>query len=494
MSILVALPVVLPLLAAGLSLILHRHRLAQRILSTVSVSAVLVTAVVLTVLVDHRGPQAARLGDWPATIGVTLVADRFAAMVLSVSAAMVLAVLVYAIGSPMARDTAQHFHPVYLVLTAGVAMSFLTGDLFNLFVGFEVMLTASYVLMTLGADRAQVRAAMSYVVISLVASMLFLTAVALTYAATGTVNMADLASRLTAIDPAVRHALSLLFLVVFGIKAAIFPLFFWLPDSYPTAPTPVTAIFAGLLTKVGVYAIIRTQTLLFPSSGASRLLLTVAAATMLIGVLGAIAQNDVKRILSFHIVSQIGYMIFGLALFSAAGLAATIFYIGHHIVVKTTLFLVAGLIEEREGTAALDRLGGMVRRQPLLAGLFLLSGLSLAGIPPFSGFIAKLTLVQAGVAAGTDVVVAVSLVVSLLTLFSITKIWAGVFWGEPEDAGLQVRPHPSVALPRLMVVPTVALVAISVAIAANAGSLWALSERAAAGLIDTGPYLEAVLR
>ncbi|MGD9753736.1 MAG: Na+/H+ antiporter subunit D [Acidimicrobiia bacterium] len=502
MSVLVTLPIVLPLLAAGLSMVLHRWLAAQRVLSVLTVTAVLAAAGTLTVLVDRRGPQVARMGAWPADIGITLVADRLATIVLAVSAAMVLAVLVYAIGSPAARDDARHFHPVYLVLTAGVAISFLTGDLFNLFVGFEVMLTASYVLITLGGSREQVRAAMSYVVISLVASMLFLTAVAFTYAATGTVNLADLALRLDAIDPEVRRGLGLLFLVVFGIKAAIFPLFFWLPDSYPTAPAPVTAIFAGLLTKVGVYAIIRTQTLLFPSSGASRLLLFVAAATMLIGVLGAIAQNDVKRILSFHIVSQIGYMVFGLALFSLAGLAATIFYIAHHIVVKTTLFLVAGLIEHREGTAALDRLGGLLRRTPLIAGLFLVTGLSLAGIPPFSGFIAKLALVQAGVDAGTYAVVAVSLVVSLLTLYSITKIWAGVFWGDPEVGPFAPAPAggpaparpPAPPLPLLMVLPTIALVAVSVAIVVAASPLWGLSERAAADLLNTVPYVEAVLR
>ena len=237
------------------------------------------------------------------------------------------------------------------MLAAGVAAAFLTGDLFNLFVAFEVMLMATYVLITLGARAAQVRTGMTYVVISLLASMLFITAVALIYAATGTVNLADLAVRLGDLPQDLRLVLALLLLVVFGIKSAIFPLFFWLPDSYPTAPTPITAIFAGLLTKVGVYAIIRTQTLLFGTDGPTTVLLWVAALTMLVGVLGAIAQSDIKRILSFHIISQIGYMVIGLALFSLAGLAAAIFYIVHHIVVKTTLFLVGGLVEPTAGPA-----------------------------------------------------------------------------------------------------------------------------------------------
>ena len=228
---------------------------------------------------------------------------------------------------------------------------------------------------------------MTYVVISLLASVLFLTALALVYAATGTVNMADLAGRIAELPSGVRAGLRLLLLVVFGIKAALFPLFFWLPDSYPTAPTPVTAVFAGLLTKVGVYAIIRTQTLLFPAeAGRPTLILVIAGATMVVGVFGAIAQDDIKRILSFHIVSQIGYMVMGLGLFTVAGLAGAVFYIVHHIVVKTTLFLVGGLIEHAGGSSRLTRLGGMVATAPLLAVLFLLPALSLAGIPPFSGF------------------------------------------------------------------------------------------------------------
>ena len=495
MNVLLPLPVVLPLLGAGLSLALHGRLVLQRVVGLVVMSATAGSTVLLLTRVESRGPVAAQLGGWPAPIGITLVADLFSAIMLVVSAVMVLAVLFYAIGSPRTADQSLFFHPVYLILGAGVSASFLTGDLFNLFVAFEVMLTASYVLITLGGNAAQVRSGMTYVVISLVASTLFITAVGLLYAATGTVNMADLAGRLDGVPDGLRLALGLLLLVVFGIKAAIFPLFFWLPDSYPTAPTPVTAIFAGLLTKVGVYAIVRTQTLLFPGDGPSWLLLALAGATMLVGVLGAIAQNDVKRILSFHIVSQIGYMIMGLGFFSVAGVAGAIFYIVHHIVVKTTLFLVGGLIEQATGTGALQRLGGMARKTPVLAVLFLVAALSLAGIPPFSGFVAKLALIQAGLQLDRPVIVVVSLFVSLLTLFSMLKIWSGVFWGEPDevppDTGEPARGD--VALPRLMIVPTAGLVVLSLAIAAGAGPLYELSRRAAVALLDTGPYVRAVL-
>src|SRR5690606_2347910 len=324
------------------------------------------------------GPLAVQAGGWPAPVGITLVADRLSAIMLVVAVLMLLAVLVFAIGQPGAEEDHVGFHPVYLILAAGVANAFLTGDLFNLFVAFEVTLMASYVLISLGGRSDQVRSAMTYVVISLIASVLFLMALAYVYAATGTVNLADLSVRIAGLPSGVRTGLALLLIVVFGIKAAIFPLFFWLPDSYPTAPTPVTAVFAGLLTKVGVYALIRSQTLLFPAdTQPGNLLLVVAGLTMVVGVFGAITQNDIKRILSFHIVSQIGYMIMGLGLFSVAGLAGAVLYIIHHIVVKTTLFLVAGLIEHRSGTSDLARLSGLARLEPLLGVLFILPALSL---------------------------------------------------------------------------------------------------------------------
>ncbi|MFP5224772.1 MAG: Na+/H+ antiporter subunit D [Actinomycetota bacterium] len=491
MSVLVPLPFVLPLFAAGLTLAFQGRPRIQRLVSVLSLGGTLGIAIALLLAVDDGGSVAVQIGGWIAPIGITLVVDLFSAIMLVVSAAMILAVLIYAISSPKTDDRTEYFHPVYLMLAAGVFLAFLAGDLFNLFVAFEVMLTASYVLITLGAGRDQVRSGMTYVVISLVASALFLTSVALIYASTGTVNMAQLAGRIGDIPDGLQTALGMMLLIAFGIKAAVFPLFFWLPDSYPTAPTPVTAIFAGLLTKVGVYAIMRTQTLLFPSDGASNLLLAIAVATMVVGVLGAISQNDIKRILSFHIVSQIGYMILGLAFFTLAGLAGAIFYIVHHIIVKTTLFLVSGLIEQRFGTAALNRLGGIVHRSRMLPILFLLPALSLAGLPPFSGFVAKLALVDAGLAIGQGWAVGASLLVSLLTLFSMTKIWGGVFWGQAEDPAADPEELPQ--MPPGMVGPTALLVALSLVVVVAAAPLWDLSQRAAGELLSPGGYIEAVL-
>jgi multicomponent Na+:H+ antiporter subunit D len=497
MTALAVAPVALPVRGGALTLRVPRRGRRPRARPRAAARAAAAAAAGLLVHVESAGTIVVQVGGWPAPYGITLVADLFSALLLTVSMATVVGVLVYAIGQLERIVEARFFHPLYLTLTAGVAASFLTGDLFNLFVAFEVMLISSYVLITLGADRKGVRPAMTYVVVNLLASTLFITAVGLLYAAAGTVNMADLSQRVAELPAELRAALGLLLLLVFGIKAAIFPLFFWLPDSYPTAPTAITAVFAGLLTKIGVYAIIRTQTLLFheAAGGPDTLVLVLAGATMVIGVLGAVAQDDVKRILSFHIVSQIGYMVMGLGLFSVAGLAGATLFIIHQIPVKTALFLVGGMVERTTGTGVLEQLGGMIRRMPAAAALFMLAALSLAGLPPFSGFFGKLALVQAGFAAEQHAIVGVSLAVSLLTLFSMVKIWAGTFWGTPkaEPPRPEARGTGPLRAPRLMTGATVAVVGLTLAIALAAEPIYALSERAAADLVDRSAYVTAVL-
>ena len=486
MNVLASLPVAIPFAAVGLTLLAWRRLALQRAISIAATAGSLGVAVALLIAVDTDGVAAVAVGGWEAPIGIALVADRLSALMLVAAGAALLGVLVFAVAQRDTDEALRAFHPVYQTLAAGVALAFLTGDLFTLFVAFEIMLTASYVLITHRARAGDVRATMTYVVVGLIASALFLVGVGFVYAATGTVNMADLSLRLADVDPAVRTALGWLFFMVFGIKAAIFPLFFWLPDSYPTAPTPVTAIFAGLLTKVGVYAIIRTQTLLFPVEGASTFMLLIAGLTMVVGVLGAIAQGDIKRILSFHIVSQIGYMIMGLGFFTVAGIAAAVLFVVHQIVVKTVMFLVGGLVETASGTGRLRDVDGLLHRFPVIAVLFLPAALRLAGPPPFSGFVGKLALVEAGFDAGRWVVVGVSLFASLLTLFSMTKIWAGAFWGAP-SANLVRRP------PSTMLAATGALVVLSVAIGIAGQPLLELATRAASDLLDPAAYVAATL-
>ncbi|MGC4895821.1 Na+/H+ antiporter subunit D [Micromonospora sp. DT31] len=496
MSALVPLPVVVPLLGAALTLLLSGRPRLQRSVSVLCLSSVLVVAAVLLVQAYRFGPVVVQVGGWPAPVGIVLVADQLAALMLVVSSAVTLCVLLYSVGQGRGEtgETApvSIFHPTYLVLTAGVTNAFLAGDLFNLFVGFEILLAASFVLITLGGTEVRLRTGSTYVVVSILSSMLFLSAVGLVYAATGTLNMAQLAGRLDALPSGVRMTLQLMLLLAFGIKAAVFPLSAWLPDSYPTAPAPVTAVFAGLLTKVGVYAIIRTETLLFPGGQVAGLLMVVAGLTMVVGILGAVAQSDIKRLFSFTLVSHIGYMIFGVALSSVAGLSGAIFYVVHHITIQTTLFLVAGLVEERAGSTDLRRLGGLARVTPMLAVLFFVPAMNLAGIPPFSGFLGKVGLLQAGVAAGRPlpaVLVGAGTLTSLLTLYAASRVWNIAFWRAPQLA----TTSPPVRLPRLMVGATTALVALGVLLTLVAGPLFQVTADAATDLRERTPYVRAVL-
>jgi multicomponent Na+:H+ antiporter subunit D len=509
-AVAVGLPVLLPLLAAALTL-LFRGATAQRVISIVALVLVGVDALLLLLRVDAAGPLAVQAGRWPAPFGISLVADRLSALLTLVSVVVLLIVLVYAVGQGIAegrrdgeaRDRTRFvFYPCYLVLAAGVCFAFLTGDLFNLFVAFEVMLTASYVLITLQAGPAAVRSAMTYIVVSLLASALFVAAVGFVYAATGTVNFADLRGAVAELPDGVRLALALLLIVVFGIKAALFPLYFWLPDSYPVAPAPVTAVFAGLLTKVGVYAIIRTQTLVFPDDSGviGPVLLVMAGLTLVLGIFGAIAQNEIKRVLSFTIVSHIGFIIMGLAFFTIAGIAGAVLYVVHHIVIQTTLFCVEGLVERRAGTGELDRISGLAHRSPLLAALFALPALSLAGVPPFSGFVAKLALLDAGAQVGSWVIVGVAVTVSLLTLYAMALVWGSAFWGRQSEPVPDVNPTDSLdvgagvrTVPRTMTGATAAVVGVGLAIPLLAGPLYDLCLRAATDLVSARPYLDAVL-
>ncbi len=437
-SVLAPLPVLLPLLGAAGALLVGRHPRTQRGVSLAVLSAVVVVSVVLLFRTDASGAVAVAVGGWTPPLGIVLVVDRLSALMLVVASTVALGVLAFAVGQGSADGDEETplsiFHPTFLVLVAGVSNAFLAGDLFNLYVGFEILLMASYVLLTLGGTAPRIRAGITYIVVSLTSSLIFLAAIGLVYASTGTVNMAQLAVRLGQLPSGTQLLLQSMLLIAFCIKAAVFPLSAWLPDSYPTAPAPVTAVFAGLLTKVGVYAIIRTQTLLFPSGALDGVLMWAALATMLVGILGAVAQTDIRRILSFTLVSHIGYMIFGIGLASRAGLAGAIFYVAHHIAIQTTLFLVAGLVERQGGSTAVDRLGGLARRSPLLAVLFFVPAMNLAGVPPLSGFIGKLGLLQAGVADGGTVayvLVAGGVVTSLLTLVAMSRVWTRAFWRPP---------------------------------------------------------------
>ncbi|MCW4351804.1 Na+/H+ antiporter subunit D [Hoyosella sp. YIM 151337] len=516
---LIPLPVLLPLLGAAATLFFSRHYRVQRYIALAVIGSVFVVATMLMYLTDEYGTHVVQVGGWGAPVGISLVADRLSALMLMISAAMLLAVLIYSVGQGIRDGHHQQpvsiFAPTYLVLTAGICNAFLAGDLFNLYVGFEILLAASFVLLTIGVSKERVRAGITYVLVSMVSSIVFLVGIAFAYAATGTLNLAHMALRMQEVPEGTRSAIFAVLLVAFGVKAAVFPLYGWLPDSYPTAPAPVTAVFAGLLTKVGVYAIIRTHTLVFPSGLLNDVLLVAALLTMVIGILGAIAQSDIKRLLSFTLVSHIGYMVFGIALSSNLGLAGAIFYAVHHIIVQTTLFLVVGLIERQAGSSSLRRLGGLAKASPLLALIFFIPALNLGGIPPFSGFIGKVALVQAGVDdAGVLAWVLVfgSIATSLLTLYVVARIWTKAFWRDRADApeGHLVASRPTALvddafdvpygeradvgrMPALMVAPTAGLAILGISLTLLAGPFFAYANRAAEALRERTDYVTTVL-
>lgn len=498
MSALVPLIVTLPLLGAALTLIFGRRRRLQVGVSVVTLAAVLVIAAVLLFAVDQGPPIAVSVGGWPIPFGIVLYVDPLAALLVLISSIVLIAVLLFSIGQGAADGDEETpvsiFYPSYLILAAGIFNAFIAGDLFNLYVGFEILLVASYVLITLGSTESRIRTGVVYIVVSLVSSILFLSAIAAIYGALGTVNMAQIAERMGELPQDVQLVLHMLLLVAFSIKAAVFPLSFWLPDSYPTAPAPVTAVFAGLLTKVGVYAIIRTETQIFPNSDVNMLLMVIALATMIVGVLGAVAQAELKRILSFTLVSHVGYMIFGLAIGTAAAYGATIYYMVHHIIVQTTLFLAVGLVERRAGSTSILRVKGLMRAAPVIAVLYFIPAVNLGGLPPFSGFIGKFALFDAAAEVGTPVMMVLivgGIVTSLLTLYALMRAWNLSFWREEEDsteteariAHLGRAPAAAVeterrVIPRIMTTATGGMVAVTVALTIFAGPLLEICMRA----------------
>lgn len=493
----IALPILIPLMSGAVSLVFWRSRLMQRLVAVGGTAGLLITALWLLASVNREGILVMHMGNWAAPFGISLVADLLGAIMVVLTGIIGLAVAIYSLATAGRGHEAYGYFPLMHLLLAGVAGAFLTGDIFNLYVWFEVMLVASFALLILGSEKAQMEGAIKYVTLNLLSSVIFLIAVGLLYGMVGTLNMADIARRLAAVeDQGMVDALAMMFMVAFGIKAAAFPLFFWLPASYHTPPVAVSALFAGLLTKVGVYALFRVFTLIFHHSPGytHEILLWGAGLTMLSGVLGAAAQFEFRRILSFHIVSQIGYMILGLALFTPLAIVGGVFYIMHHIIVKANLFLVSGIVHRLGGSYQLKRLGGFYRSHPWLAVLFLIPALSLAGIPPLSGFLAKFIVIRAGIEAEAYGVTAIALLVGLLTLYSMIKIWSEVFWKSTPPEG-DVAPYPEVRQRELwlMAAPVVGLGLCTLFIGLYPAPIHALAEASAAQLLDPDAYIRAVL-
>lgn len=489
MSWLVVAPLLVPLAGALLAYFLPRPWIG-----VAGAAALLAVGTLLLGTVIRDGVLVAQIGGWPAPFGISLVADDLSAFMVVLAGLLGVCVTVYALIDVDRQHRRLGFDPLLQILLGGTCAAFLTGDLFNLYVWFEVMLIASFALLALAGGRRTLDGAVKFVTLNLIATMLLLGAIGLLYGMTGSLNMADLHQRVQAHgQPALLSAIAIAFLVAIGVKAAIFPLFFWVPAAYPAPPVAVAAMFAGLVTKVGVYALIRLFTLIFTHDigYTHTLMLVVAVLTMVTGGLGAIAQDEFRRILAFHSISQVGYMLLGLALFTPLALAGAILFMANHSVVKANLFLVSGIAARLGGSFELAKLGGLYRARPLLAFAFLASALSLAGLPPFSGFWAKLLLVQASFDRGAVLAVVVALGTGLITLLSMSKIWLTVFWGPIPD-GARVRALPSGQFAMLML-PVAALAALTLGVGLWLEPVFILMARAAEGLLDPTAYVHAVL-
>lgn len=496
-SWLLTLPVAIPLAGVALCTILVGHRRAQRLVSLAASVALLLAALGLLSAAFDGTVLATQFGGWRAPFGITFVADLFSAAMVVITGIMAVAVGVYGLVDRARRRERALYHPLYQGLLLGVVGAFLTGDIFNLYVWFEIMLISSFGLLVIGGSREQLDGAVKYVALNLVATTLFLLSVAFLYGATGTLNLAQLAQVVPTLEnQGLITAIAVLLVLAFGAKAAVFPLFFWLPAAYHTAAAPVVAIFAAMLTKVGVYAMIRVVTLVFPGTELiGPVIGAIAILTMVTGVLGAAAHYDVRRILSFHIISQIGYMLFGLAIATPLAVAGSILYVIHHIVVKANLFLLAGVINRAAGSFDLKQIGGLVRNAPLVAALFVIPAFSLAGLPPLSGFWSKLVVIKAGLEAGHLVLAGTGLAVGVLTLYSMLKIWNEAFW-KPESERSRIaaeRWHRYPLVRRTMLMPIAALAAITLTIGFAAEPFIEFSTRAAAQLLAPEVYIGAVL-
>ena len=484
------LPILVPLGTAAVLMLAPKRAAPQRWISLIGSILLLASALLVVHRVNTAGVQVLQISAWPAPFGITVVADLLAAILVVAVGIVGAAITTVAFSGVDPRREAFGYHPLLQILLMGVAGAFLTGDLFNLYVWFEVMLVASFVLMALNRTREQMEAAFKYVTLNLIASSIFLTALGLLYGATGTLNMADL-SRIwpTIRTPGVDTVLAALFLIAFSIKAGLFPLFFWLPASYHTPPAPIGAAFAGLLTKVGVYALIRVFTLLFHGAPPAlfALLLAMSMATMVVGLVAALSERDVRRVLAFNLVGHIGYTTASLSLMTPAALAGAIFYVLHHIVVITNLYLVSGVLLRMRRTTDIAGLGGIYKAQPAFAALAMIPMFSLAGVPPLSGFLGKLAIVEGTFAAGAYWVGGLVLVVGLLTLLSMARVWADAFWSPA--AGTQDVASPGT--PLLAAIAVLSLLTLGMTIGAE--PLFDFASRASQQLLQRDEYVRAVL-
>lgn len=494
----IILPVIMHMLIAVVLIFLWNLPRVQKFVSVAGSILVLLVSILMFYRTWTTGILTTQAGNWQAPFGITFVSDVFSSMLVLLASIAGVAVSIFSIVGIRKERLRYGYFPILHFLLMGLNGAFLTGDIFNLYVWFEIIIIASFVLMTLGGRKPQIGGGIKYVTINLFASIIFLTAIGILYGLTGSLNIADLSLKIADVENrGLVNVTAMLFFASFGIKSAIFPLYFWLPASYHTPPSAIAAIFAGLLTKVGIYAMLRVFTLIFvPDDFTRNIIIIIATATLLTGAFGALIKKDLRQIFSYLIISHIGYMIAGIGMFTEVALTGLMFYLFHDIMVKTNLFLISGVIVKIRGTVKLRELGGLYDEYPKLSLLIAIVFFSLVGVPPLSGFWPKISLLYAAFETGSWILIFAIIISSFFTLYIIARIWAEVFWKPapaldhlPEDGFSRMRFFDKTT----MILPLIILALVSVYMGIAAENIMLISKHIAVEMIDTSPYIQAVL-
>lgn len=492
MNNLLLLPILIPLFTAVLLIFFNRSTILSRWVSALSLLSTVFVSILLFQKVRVKGIQTLNLGNWEAPFGITLVSDMLSSLLVLTTSVIAFACCLYSFRAIGEEREKFYYYSILQFLLVGINGAFTTGDIFNLFVFFEVMLMSSYVLLVLGGTKAQLRETVKYILVNIISSSLFVITVAYLYSVVGTLNMAHISIRIAEVgQPGILTVIAVLFLIVFGLKGAIFPLYFWLPGSYYAPPTPVLALFGALLTKVGVYSIMRTYTLFFPHDPGftHELLGVLAVITIIVGLIGALAYWDIKKIIIYNIIVAVGVILFGVSIHTTESLTGAIFYLIHDMLIKAALFLLVGVIVAITGTSNLKKISGLIKHYPALGWMFFISALSLAGIPPLSGFVGKLLIIKSGFGAEAYWGAGIVLMSSLLVLFSIMKIFINGFWGIHRNYD-QAEKAP---VSWLLISPAI-LVTISVLYGVGAELVYPYIVEAAETLTNPSIYIDAVMK
>lgn len=490
MSNLIILPMLIPLLGGILLVFIRRYVVLQRFISMGALVATTGICIHLLARIQEQGILRLDFGGWEPPFGILFVADSFA-MLLATTASFVAAVcLLFAFSSVDRRLEQLYLYPFVLFLVAGVNGSFLTGDLFNLFVCFEVLLIASYVLLYIAGGKRQLVASIKYIALNIVSSWFFLIAIGFLYGSAGTLNLAHLSERIaeTGQTP-LFTAVSFIFLIVFSLKAGLL-LYFWLPASYSAPPPAIAALFGALLTKVGVYALFRFFTLLFyhEPQVTHQLIGILAVLTMVGGSLGAIAYTDIRKVISYNVIIAIGFLLTGLAVFSETALQGAIYYLIHDMVAKALLFMIGGLMVITAGTARMDKMSGLIGNYPFLGVAFFITMLSLAGIPPFSGFLGKVLIGEGAIEGQSYLILAAAFLSSIMVLYSLLRVFLSCFWGETI-----IGRGEQLVLKNGWILPCLILLAATLGLGLGAETIAVHVKTAAEVLMNPQIYIDAVL-